>query len=32
MFNNYKSINYPKPIVEFSKQRTKSLELYKKYL
>jgi len=32
MFNNYKSINYPKPIVEFSKQRIKSLELYKKYL
>ena len=32
MYKKYKDINYPKPIVEFRKQRIKSLELYKKYL
>lgn len=28
----YKTIDYPKPIVDFSEQRVKSLELYRKYL
>lgn len=30
--NKYKTIQYPKPIVDFSEQRIKSLELYRKYL
>ena len=31
-YNKYKTIQYPKPIVDFSEQRIKSLELYRKYL
>jgi deoxyribodipyrimidine photo-lyase len=31
-YDKYKNIDYPKPMVDYSKMRTKALELYKKYL